>query len=95
MLVSQGLFLTAGVTLSLAHTSHCVTLFWPDAYLRPDLLGWFCRDGAGLWGHFRLARAGWPVPRSVSRRFAVHHCGLAAILGISAMNMLIGIPDWL
>ncbi|ELN67382.1 multidrug efflux system protein MdtL, partial [Salmonella enterica subsp. enterica serovar Enteritidis str. CVM_69-4941] len=40
-------------------------------------------------GPFRCAPE-WPVPRSVSRRFAVHHCGiwLAAILGISAMNML-------
>ncbi|SUG90984.1 multidrug efflux system protein MdtL [Salmonella enterica subsp. enterica] len=57
MLVSQGLFLTAGVTLSLAHTN-TVTLFWPDAYLR-RILGWFWRrDEPGAGAVFAARRSG-------------------------------------
>lgn len=69
MLVSQGLFLTAGVTLSLAHTN-TVTLFGLTlicAGVASSTLGIAQVCGSSLW------------------------IWLAAILGISAMNMLIGI----
>lgn len=72
MLVSQGLFLTAGVTLSLAHTN-TVTLFGLTLICAGFSVGFGVAMSQAL-GPFSL-RAGWPVPRSVSCRFAVHHCG--------------------
>lgn len=72
ILVSQGLFLTAGVTLSLAHTN-TVTLFGLTLICAGFSVGFGVAMSQAL-GPFSL-RAGWPVPRWVSRRFAVHHCG--------------------
>lgn len=72
MLVSQGLFLTAGMTLSLAHTN-TVTLFGLTLICAGFSVGFGVAMSRAL-GPFSL-RAGWPVPRWVSRRFAVHHCG--------------------
>ncbi|EIC8892469.1 MFS transporter [Salmonella enterica] len=88
MLVSQGLFLTAGVTLSLANT---VTLFGLTLICAGFSVGFGVAMSQAL-GPFSL-RAG--VASSTLGIAQV--CGsslwiwLAAILGISAMNMLIGI----
>ncbi|EIS2132053.1 MFS transporter [Salmonella enterica] len=90
MLVSQGLFLTAGVTLSLAHTN-TVTLFGLTLICAGFSVGFGVAMSQAL-GPFSL-RAG--VASSTLGIAQV--CGsslwiwLAAILGISAMNMLIGI----
>ncbi|EAQ9960767.1 MFS transporter [Salmonella enterica] len=90
MVVSQGLFLTAGVTLSLAHTN-TVTLFGLTLICAGFSVGFGVAMSQAL-GPFSL-RAG--VASSTLGIAQV--CGsslwiwLAAILGISAMNMLIGI----
>lgn len=90
MLVSQGLFLTAGMTLSLAHTN-TVTLFGLTLICAGFSVGFGVAMSQAL-GPFSL-RAG--VASSTLGIAQV--CGsslwiwLAAILGISAMNMLIGI----
>ncbi|HFY0936579.1 TPA: MFS transporter [Salmonella enterica subsp. enterica serovar Typhimurium] len=89
MLVSQGLFLTAGVTLSLA--TNTVTLFGLTLICAGFSVGFGVAMSQAL-GPFSL-RAG--VASSTLGIAQV--CGsslwiwLAAILGISAMNMLIGI----
>ncbi|EAQ9873094.1 MFS transporter [Salmonella enterica] len=90
MLVSQGLFLTAGMTLSLAYTN-TVTLFGLTLICAGFSVGFGVAMSQAL-GPFSL-RAG--VASSTLGIAQV--CGsslwiwLAAILGISAMNMLIGI----
>ncbi|VDY46990.1 multidrug efflux system protein MdtL [Salmonella enterica subsp. enterica serovar Daytona] len=73
MLVSQGLFLTAGVTLSLAHTN-TVTLFGLTLICAGFSVGFGVAMSQAL-GPFSLRAGSGQFPRSVSRRFAVHHCG--------------------
>lgn len=81
--------MTAGVTLSLAHTN-TVTLFGLTLICAGFSVG-FGVAMSGRWGHFAARRV------ASSTLGIAQVCGsslwiwLAAILGISAMNMLIGI----